>query len=88
MVSHALDHPGDIQSCHHDRHSHSPTYMPAAPARPASGGSDILLAVAAVMLPLAYGGAGATRTERLWLTSRRRCRPGRTLLIDLCVART
>jgi hypothetical protein len=87
-VSHALDHPVDIQGCHHDRHSHLPTYMLAAPARLASGGTDILLAVAAIMLPLAYGGAGATRTDRFWLTSRRRCRPGRTLLIDLCVART
>jgi hypothetical protein len=86
--SHALDHPDDVQGCHHDRHSHSPTYMLVAPARPASGSSELLLAVAAIMLPLAYGGAGARRTERLWLTSRRRWRPGRSVLIDLCVART
>ncbi|MFD9961564.1 hypothetical protein [Amycolatopsis sp. NPDC058986] len=78
------EHPGD---CHdeHDRHAHDHTDVLCAPPRADDGGA---LAAVPAVLPA----EAVLRPPLSRVSTRRRCpfrsRPGRSLLLDLCIART
>lgn len=77
--------PDHEQSCHHGEHSDPHGSVAAVVARPASG-PDAWSDVA--VTPPAFQDCGITRVADQTSLDATPCRPGRALLIDLCVART
>lgn len=77
--------PDHEQSCHHGEHSDSHASVSAVVSRP-GGGPDAWPAMA-VTTPT-FEDRGTTGVADQNSPGSTRCRPGRALLIDLCVART